>query len=100
MDQLYADAGFIVIRTDGRGTPNRGRAWERAILRDLISIPMADQIAALGAIGERHRELDLSRVGIAGWSFGGDFSGVGAPLPPPGVKAAHRGAPGAHRALY
>ncbi|HET7502566.1 MAG TPA: DPP IV N-terminal domain-containing protein, partial [Kofleriaceae bacterium] len=37
MDQWYADAGFIVVRSDGRGTPNRGRAWERAILKDLIT---------------------------------------------------------------
>jgi len=27
MDQWYADAGFIVVRADGRGTPHRGRAW-------------------------------------------------------------------------
>ena len=33
MDQWYADAGFIVVRSDNRGTPNRGRAWERAILQ-------------------------------------------------------------------
>src|SRR2546421_1713893 len=85
MDQLYTDAGFIVIRTDGRGTPNPGPPRERAILRDLISIPMADQIAALRAIGERHRELDLSRVGIAGWSFGGYFSVMAGLLPPQGV---------------
>src|SRR5262249_51806169 len=74
MDQFSADAGFIVLHTDGRGTPNRGRAWERATLRDLIAIPMQDQIAGLQAIGARHPELDLSRVGISGWSFGGYFS--------------------------
>ena len=33
IDQWYADAGFIVIRTDGRGTPHRGHEWERAILK-------------------------------------------------------------------
>ena len=100
MDQLYADAGFIVVRTDGRGTPNHGRAWERAILRDLISIPMADQIAALHAIGERHRELDLSRVGVAGWSFGGYFSVMAVLLHPEVFKAAIGGAPVTDWALY
>ena len=31
LDQWYADAGLIVVRADGRGTPDRGRDWERAI---------------------------------------------------------------------
>jgi len=100
MDQLYADAGFVVVRTDGRGTPDRGRAWERAILRDLISIPMADQIAGLKAAGARHPELDLSRVGIAGWSFGGYFSLMAALLHPEIFKAAIAGAPVTDWALY
>ena len=100
MDQLYADAGFIVVRTDGRGTPNRGRAWERAILRDLISIPMADQIAGLQAVGERHLELDLSRVGVVGWSFGGYFSAMAALLHPEVFKAAIAGAPVTDWTLY
>jgi dipeptidyl-peptidase-4 len=93
MDQVYADAGFIVVRSDGRGTPNRGRDWERATLRDLISIPMADQIGALQAMGARHGELDLSRVGVAGWSFGGYFSLMAALLHPEVFKAAVAGAP-------
>ncbi len=37
-DQVYADAGFIVVRADGRGTPRRGRDWERAVDKDLISV--------------------------------------------------------------
>jgi len=100
MDQLYADAGFVVVRTDGRGTPDRGRAWERAILRDLISIPMADQIGGLKAAAARHPELDLSRVGIAGWSFGGYFSLMAALLHPEIFKAAIAGAPVTDWELY
>ena len=100
MDQLYADAGFIVVRTDGRGTPGRGRAWERAILGDLITLPMADQIAALQAAGKRHPELDLARVGIAGWSFGGYFSVMAALLHPEVFKAAVAGAPVTDWTLY
>jgi len=51
MDQWHADAGFIVVRSDGRGTPNRGVAWERAIYKDLITVPLADQVGALQAMG-------------------------------------------------
>ena len=59
MDQWYADAGFIVVRSDGRGTPGRGRAWERAIFGDLITVPLDDQVGALQALGARHPEIDL-----------------------------------------
>jgi dipeptidyl-peptidase-4 len=100
MDQWYADAGFIVVRTDGRGTPNRGRAWERVILKDLITIPLEDQVAALQALGRRYRELDLERIGIFGWSFGGYVAALGVLLRPDVFKAAVAGAPVTDWALY
>lgn len=100
MDQWYADAGFIVVRSDNRGTPHRGRAWERAILRNLITIALDDQIAALKAIGARHRELDLDRVGVTGWSFGGYFSAMAVLLHPEVFKAGVAGAPVTDWALY
>ncbi|HSJ99917.1 MAG TPA: DPP IV N-terminal domain-containing protein [Kofleriaceae bacterium] len=100
MDQWYADAGFIVVRSDNRGTPNRGRPWERAILRDLITIPLEDQVGALQALGARHPELDLSRTGIFGWSFGGYVSAMAALLRPDVFKAAVAGAPVTDWALY
>lgn len=100
MDQWYADAGFIVVRSDNRGTPHRGRAWERAILRDLITAAMDDQVAALQAVGARHHELDLSRVGVTGWSFGGYFSAMAVLLRPDIFKAAVAGAPVTDWQLY
>src|SRR5262249_30065029 len=89
----YADAGFIVVRSDNRGTPNHGRAWERAIAGDLLTVPLEDQVAALQAAGARHRELDLSRVGVFGWSFGGYLSLLALQLRPDVFKAAVAGAP-------
>ena len=100
MDQWYADAGFIVVRTDGRGTPNRGRAWERTLLKDLITIPLEDQVAALQAVGARYGELDLSRVGVFGWSFGGYVAVMAVLLRPDIFKAAVAGAPVTDWALY
>ena len=43
---------------------------------DLISLPLADQVSGLQALGARYAELDLERVGIYGWSFGGYFSAM------------------------
>ena len=100
MDQWYADAGFIVVRSDGRGTPNRGVPWERAIWQDLITVPMDDQVAALQAIGARHPELDLSRVGVFGWSFGGYFSAMAVLLRPDVFRCAVAGAPVTDWQLY
>jgi len=100
MDQWYANAGFIVVRSDNRGTPARGREWERAILRDLISVPLADQIGALRAVGARHPELDLERVGITGWSFGGYMAAMAVLLHPEVFKAGVAGAPVTDWALY
>lgn len=75
LDQWLADHGFIVIAADGRGTPSRGTAWEQAIGGpsggSFADIPLDDQVSALQETAKRYPELDLSRVGIFGWSFGG-----------------------------
>ncbi|HEX4352800.1 MAG TPA: DPP IV N-terminal domain-containing protein [Polyangiales bacterium] len=100
LDQWYADAGFIVVRADGRGTPNRGHDWERAIYKDVITIPLHDQVAALEAMETRHPEMDRARVGVFGWSFGGWLSTMGILLRPDVFKAAVAGAPVTDPALY
>jgi dipeptidyl-peptidase-4 len=69
--QWFADQGFAVVVVDGRGTPGRGSAWERAIHGDLAGPVLDDQVEALHALAARHPELDLGRVAIRGWSFGG-----------------------------
>lgn len=76
LDQWLADHGFIVFMTDGRGTPGRGITWEQSIAGNFGELPLEDQVAALQAAGERYPEMDLSRVGIFGWSFGGYMSAL------------------------
>lgn len=100
MDQWYADAGFIVLRTDGRGTPDRGRDYERAIVRDLISLPMNDQMGALRRLGRKNPEMDLTRVGVFGWSFGGYMATMSVLLHPEVFAAAVAGAPVTDWQLY
>ncbi|HTL37197.1 MAG TPA: prolyl oligopeptidase family serine peptidase [Kofleriaceae bacterium] len=100
MDQWYADAGFIVVRSDNRGTPHRGFAWYHAILKDLITVPLADQVAALQALGAKHPEMDMARVGVTGWSFGGYFSAMAVMQRPDVFKAGIAGAPVTDWKLY
>lgn len=71
IDQWLADQGFVVVALDGRGTPGRGRDWERAVYRKFGSVPLEDQVAGVEALGERFAEMDRGRVGVYGWSFGG-----------------------------
>jgi dipeptidyl-peptidase-4 len=91
--QWLADQGFVVVKLDGRGTPRRGREWERAIKGDFATLVAADQLAGLKALGARFPELDLSRVGVTGWSFGGYLSALLALKEPQAVRCAVSGAP-------
>jgi dipeptidyl-peptidase-4 len=100
LEQWYADAGFVVVAIDGRGTPSRGRDWERAVDKDLVTVALTDQADALKALGARYPELDLDRVGIYGWSFGGYASAMAVILRPDVYHAAVAGAPVTDWALY
>lgn len=91
--QWIADQGFVVVSLDGRGTPGRSHAWERAIGKRFGSVPLDDQVAGLQALGRKYRELDLQRVGIYGWSFGGYVSALGVLRRPEVFKVAVAGAP-------
>jgi dipeptidyl-peptidase 4 len=93
LDQWYADAGFIVVRIDGRGTPKRGRAWERVIKNDLVTVAMADQVSVLRELARTRPEMDLEQVGVYGWSFGGYMAAMAVLLEPDLFRAAVAGAP-------
>jgi dipeptidyl-peptidase-4 len=77
MPQWMADAtGAIVVAIDARGTPGRGRAWERAIAGKLGDVPLEGHIDVIRALVKDHPEIDGSRVGVYGGSFGGYFSAL------------------------
>ena len=93
LQQWIADQGFIIASIDGRGTPGRGRDWERAIKNDLIGPALDDQVEGLQALGANYPEMDLAHVGIYGWSFGGYFSAMAAMKRPDIYHAGCAGAP-------
>ncbi len=91
--QWMADQGYLVVSFDGRGTPRRGRAWERALRDDLGGVNLDDQVTALRALAAEVPEMDLARVGITGWSFGGYLSALAVMKRPDVFRAAVAGAP-------
>jgi len=98
--QWLAEQGFAVVVVDGRGTPGRGPEFERAVHGDLATPVLEDQIDALHAVAARYPDLDLGRVGIRGWSFGGYLAALAVLRRPDVFHAAVAGAPVTDWALY
>ena len=100
-DQWLADQGFCVVVADGRGTPGRGPAWDRAVLHDLATPVLDDQVTALEAVAAAWPDdVDTTRVGIRGWSFGGYLAALAVLRRPDVFHAAVAGAPVTEWRLY
>jgi dipeptidyl-peptidase-4 len=98
--QWFADQGFVVIVCDGRGTAGHGPAWDRRALHDRVGAA-DDQAVAIRAVAERFPDdLDTSRVGIRGWSFGGYLAALAVLRHPDVFGAAIAGAPTSDERLY
>jgi dipeptidyl-peptidase 4 len=98
--QWFAEQGFAVLVADGRGHPGRGLAWEKAIAGDLATAPLTDQVDALHAAAKRWPFLDLDRVAIRGWSYGGYVAALAVLRRPDVFHAAIAGAPVTDWTLY
>ncbi|MFF2405552.1 prolyl oligopeptidase family serine peptidase [Streptomyces sp. NPDC058092] len=96
--QWFADQGFAVVVADGRGTPGRSPGWEKAVKDDLV-LTVDDQIEALHALAGRF-PLDLGKVAIRGWSFGGYLAALAVLRRPDVFHAAVVGAPVTDQRLY
>ncbi|MBT2398135.1 prolyl oligopeptidase family serine peptidase [Streptomyces sp. ISL-100] len=96
--QWFADQGFAVVVADGRGTPGRSPGWEKAI-RDSFVLTLDDQVEALHALAEDF-PLDLGRVAIRGWSYGGYLAGLAVLRRPDVFHAGIAGAPVTDWRLY
>ncbi|MEU5367260.1 prolyl oligopeptidase family serine peptidase [Streptomyces sp. NPDC005925] len=97
--QWFADQGFAVIVADGRGTPGRSPAWEKAVRDDVAAVVLGDQVDALQALAGDF-PLDLGRVAVRGWSFGGYLAALAVLRRPDVFHAAVVGAPVTDLRLY
>lgn len=67
--------GYIVVSLDNRGTNvPRGRAWRKSIYRQVGILAAQDQAAALRRMLKDRPYIDPERIGIWGWSGGGQMS--------------------------
>lgn len=99
--QWFADQGFAVVVIDGAGTPGRGPTFEQEVLGNLADPALDDQVAALHALADSHGDLlDLSRVGIRGWSYGGYLAALAVLKRPDVFHAGVAGAPVTDWRLY
>ena len=70
--RALADAGYIVVSFENRGTPApKGTAWRKIVYGSVGDLSSKDQAAAIRALAARHSFVDSNRIGIWGWSGGG-----------------------------
>jgi dipeptidyl-peptidase-4 len=70
-----ADDGYIIASFDNRGTPSpKGRAWRKVIYGAVGVLSSEEQTAALRSLAKMHPYVDLTRVGVFGWSGGGSMT--------------------------
>jgi dipeptidyl-peptidase 4 len=98
--QWFAEEGFAVVVADGRGTPGRGPVWEKTVHGDTLSAPVEDQVTALHAAAAHCPDLDLGRVAIRGWSYGGTLAAAAVLRRPDVFHAAISGAGPSDQRLY
>jgi dipeptidyl-peptidase-4 len=70
--RALAEAGYVVVSVDNRGTPAlKGAAWRKVVYGAVGDLASREQAAAVKAIAARYPFVDRERIGIWGWSGGG-----------------------------
>ena len=65
------ELGFIVVTIDGMGTDNRSKTFQDVAWRNLKDAGFPDRILWMQAAAKKYKYMDLSKVGIYGYSAGG-----------------------------
>ena len=97
---ILALLGYCVVVVDSRGSYNRGVAFEAHLRHKMGTVEISDQVAGLEAASSMFNCIDMKRVGIYGWSYGGYMSLMGLAQRPDIFKVAISGAPVTTWTLY
>ncbi|XP_078490764.1 dipeptidyl peptidase 9-like isoform X2 [Ciona intestinalis] len=85
--------GYVVVIIDGRGSAHRGLKFEGYLKNKMGKVEMDDQVEGLQYLSHKLNYMDLTRVAIHGWSYGGYLSLMGLAQRPDIFKVAIAGAP-------
>lgn len=91
---MLASQGYCVVCIDSRGSKNRGVQFESHLRGRLGTVELADQVEVFRILVKQLGFIDLNRVAIHGWSYGGYLSLMGLVQYPDLFKVAIAGAPG------
>jgi dipeptidyl aminopeptidase/acylaminoacyl peptidase len=69
-----AQMGYLLFVVDGRGTTERGKAFQDVVYGNLGRYEIPDHAAALRNAAATRPYMDLERVGVFGASYGGFFT--------------------------
>ena len=97
---LAAYYGIPAVIVDCRGSARRGRVWENHISQQMGQVEVADHVEGLEAAAERFPFIDINRVAVHGWSYGGYLSLMALAQRPDRFKIAISGAPTTDWRLY
>lgn len=94
-----AERGYLVWTVDGHGTPNRGKAFEQVIHRQLGVVEVRDQLRGVEWL-KRQPWVDGERIAVHGWSYGGHMTTAMLTRHPGTFKAGVAGGPVMDWRLY
>ncbi len=72
--QALAQLGFVTFIVDARGQPGRGKTFQDVVYKAIGRNEIPDHVATIRQLGEARPYMDLSRVGVHGYSWGGYFT--------------------------
>ncbi|MBM3916471.1 MAG: S9 family peptidase [Sphingomonadales bacterium] len=72
---LLAQDGYMVLSIDPRGTQYRGADFKKSTYLQLGKLEIQDVVEATKVFAQRS-DVDASRLGIMGWSYGGFMSSL------------------------
>ena len=70
LQQYLVQQGWVVFSLDGRGTPDRGKAFEDAIYRAMSGVEVDDQLVGVDWL-KKQDFVDPKKIAVYGWSYGG-----------------------------
>lgn len=97
---LLSSEGYVVVLIDCRGSGRRGSAFEAHSFRRMGQVEIADQVEVLQWLAKNTGYIDLSRIAVKGWSYGGYLALMALAQFPKIFKIAIAGAPVTNWLMY